>query len=67
MGLEWVWGRILETHPGLTKVCAKGVVRAWPQGLKRGSCPVPEPAVARGADVPPAAGVLLKVASERDT
>lgn len=54
----------VETRPGLTEVSAQSVVRARPWTLRCGPCPVSEPAVARGAHVPPATGVLLEVAGE---
>lgn len=60
-------GDSVEPRPGLTEVGAQSVVRAQLRPLRRGPCTVSEPAVARGADVLPAAGVPLEVAGEGGT
>lgn len=49
---------------GLTQVSAMCMVRMRPRTIQHCPCPVSKPSVARGADVLPATGVLLKVAGE---
>lgn len=52
---------------GVTQVSAVCVVRTRPRTIQHCPCPVSKPAVARGADILPATGVLLEAAGERGT
>lgn len=49
---------------GLTQVSATCMVRMGPRTIQPCPCPVSKPSIARGADVLPATGILLKVAGE---